>query len=153
MICSLRQKCHYSESFWSAFSRIRTEYGEIRSIYKTSFSKKIEILLKQCNENFWFQRRSSSSHNPGRVLISNVLHILPLKSKYFRSVWVFFHKHSRITGLQGKGEGISLSPHYHFHPLHRHLVIRRAIAAESLPLAIASSRTQTGNLCFLSASR
>ena len=23
----------------------------------------------------------------------------------------------------GKGEGISLTPHYHFHPLHRHLVL------------------------------
>ena len=25
----------------------------------------------------------------------------------FFSIWVFFHEHSRITGLQGKGEGIS----------------------------------------------
>ena len=41
---------------------------------------------------------------------------------YF-SIWVFFHEHSRITGLQGKGEGIYLSPHYHFHPLLRHLDI------------------------------
>ena len=24
--------------------------------------------------------------------------------KYFFSIWVFFHNHSRITGLQGKGE-------------------------------------------------
>ena len=32
----------------------------------------------------------------------------------------FFHEHSRITELQGKVEGISLTPHYHFHPLHRH---------------------------------
>ena len=29
---SLREKCPYSEFFWSAFSRIWTEYGEIRSI-------------------------------------------------------------------------------------------------------------------------
>ena len=28
----LRKKCPYSELFWSAFSHIRTEYGEIRSI-------------------------------------------------------------------------------------------------------------------------
>ena len=27
---------------------------------------------------------------------------------FFFSTWVFFHKHSRITGLQGKGEGILL---------------------------------------------
>ena len=28
----MRNKCPYSEIFWSAFSRILTEYGEIRSI-------------------------------------------------------------------------------------------------------------------------
>ena len=71
----------------------------------------------------------------------------------FFSIWVFFHDHSRITGLQGKGEGISVTPHYHFHPLHRHLDISRAITAESSPLHIASSRTRTGNLWFPSASR
>ena len=26
--------------------------------------------------------------------------------EFFFSNWVFFHKHSRITGLQGMGEGI-----------------------------------------------
>ena len=72
------------------------------------------------------------------------------------SMWVFFHEHSRITGLQRKREDMSLTPHYHFHPLHRHLDTSRAITAESSPLHIASSRTQTGNSnsdCFPSASR
>ena len=64
----------------------------------------------------------------------------------FLLIWVFFHEHSRITGLQKKGESISLTPHYHFHPLHRHLDISRAITAESSPLHIASSRTRTRNL-------
>ena len=32
MIALLRKKCPYSEFFWSLFSRIRTEYVEIRSI-------------------------------------------------------------------------------------------------------------------------
>ena len=41
---------------------------------------------------------------------------------------------------------------YHFHPLHRHLDISRAITAESSPLHIASSQIRTGNLWFLSAS-
>ena len=36
---------------------------------------------------------------------------------FFFSIWVFFHEHSRLTGLQGKGEGIYLTPLYHFHPL------------------------------------
>ena len=30
-----------------------------------------------------------------------------IKKVFFFSIWVFFHEHSRITGLQGKGEGIS----------------------------------------------
>ena len=71
----------------------------------------------------------------------------------FFSIWVFFHNHSRITGLQGKREGISLSPHYHFHPLHRRLDISRVITTESSPLHIASSRTRTGNPWSPSASR
>ena len=29
---ALREKCLHSEFFWSVFPRIRTEYGEIRSI-------------------------------------------------------------------------------------------------------------------------
>ena len=35
----------------------------------------------------------------------------------FFSIRFFFHEHSRIAGLQGKGEGISLTPHCYFHPL------------------------------------
>ena len=73
--------------------------------------------------------------------------------EFFYYIWVVFHEHSRITGLQGKGEGISLTPHYHFHPLYRHLDINWAITAESPPLHIASSRTRTGNFWFSSASR
>ena len=61
---------------------------------------------------------------------------------FFFSTWVFFHEHSRITELQGKAEGIPLTPHYHFHPLHRHLDITRTITAESSLLHIASSRTR-----------
>ena len=32
VVITLREKCPYSEFFWSIFSRIRTEYGEIQSI-------------------------------------------------------------------------------------------------------------------------
>ena len=53
---------------------------------------------------------------------------------------------------QGKGESISLTPHYYFHPLHRHLNIHREITAESSPLHIGRSQTRTGNLWFPSAS-
>ena len=64
----------------------------------------------------------------------------------FFPIWVFFNEHLRITRMQVKGEDIPLTVHYHFHPLHRHLNISRAITAESSPLHIASSRTRTRNL-------
>ena len=48
---------------------------------------------------------------------------------FFFSIWVFFHENSRFTGQQGKGEGIYLTPLYHFHQLHGHLGISRAITA------------------------
>ena len=50
-------------------------------------------------------------------------------------------------------EAISFSPLYHFYPLYRHLDISRVITAERPPLLIASSRTRSRNLWFLSASR
>ena len=40
-----------------------------------------------------------------------------------------------FTGQQRKGEGIYLTPLYHFHPLHGQLDISRAITAESSPPA------------------
>ena len=64
---------------------------------------------------------------------------------YFFSIWVFFHN-------QEKEEGISLTPHYHLHPLHKHLDISQKITAESPPLLISSSRTRIRSLWFLSAS-
>ena len=33
---SLREKCLYSEFFWSVFSRIRTVYRDVQSIYTRS---------------------------------------------------------------------------------------------------------------------
>ena len=50
-------------------------------------------------------------------------------------IWVFFNEYSWFTGQQGKGEAISLTPHCHFHPLHRHLDISRVITSESSPSA------------------
>ena len=76
-----------------------------------------------------------------------------LKKSFFKifSIWVFFHEHSRITGLQGKGEGISLTPHYHFDTHYRHWDISQA--AEISTLHIANSRIWTGKLWFPSTSR
>ena len=45
-IRSLREKCPYSELFWSAFSRIWTEYGEILCI-----SLCLVRILENANQN------------------------------------------------------------------------------------------------------
>ena len=77
---------------------------------------------------------------------------LPIVTLFVFSIWVFFHKHSRITKLQGKWEGIFLTPHCYFHPLHRHLDISWTITPDSSPMHIASSRThsrtQQGTFAF-----
>ena len=52
---------------------------------------------------------------PAKLLVINQFKI---KNYFFFSSWFFFHEHSRIIGLQGKGEDIYLTPQYHFHPLH-----------------------------------
>ena len=54
---TLREKCPYSEFFWSVFSRIRTEYGEIRNpnLFSVNVGKcgpeklRMRTLLTQCN--------------------------------------------------------------------------------------------------------
>ena len=86
-------------------------------------------------------------------ICSHLLKIYLTENFISCTVWVFFHDYSQFTGLQGKGEAISLTPHYHFHLLHRNLDISRAVTAESSPLHITSSRTRTGNLWFPSATR
>ena len=78
--------------------------------------------------------------------------ISPTQQTLFFSMWVFFHEHWWITGLQGKGRAFHYLLTTPFHPLHRHLDISGTMTAESLPLHIASSRTRTGNLWFPSAS-
>ena len=76
----------------------------------------------------------------------------PLEKIPLFSIWVFFHEHSQITWMQGKREGISLTPYYNFYPLHRHLDISRTITAGNSPPLLASSQTRTRNLWFPSAS-
>ena len=71
---------------------------------------------------------------------------------YFLSEFSLTNIHES-QDCRGRRRAFLLAPHYHLHPLHRHLDINRAIAAESSHLHIASSRTRTGNLWFPSASR
>ena len=86
-----------------------------------------------------------------------IANILPVIFCTF-SVFFFFLPGFSFTNIHhprdstGKGEGIYLTPLYHFQPLHRHLDISRAITAEVSPLHIASCRSRTRSLWFPSAS-
>ena len=71
----------------------------------------------------------------------NMLETIITEATFF-SIWISFHEHSRFIGQQGNGEAISVTPLYHFHSLHRHLVhleIILAITTEILLLHIAIS--------------
>ena len=58
----LHKKCLYSELFWSAFSCIRTDYGEIRSI--SSYSVRMRENADQNNsEHEYFLRSDRHSEN------------------------------------------------------------------------------------------
>ena len=113
----------------------------------------LPLFLRNSFRFVFFTHKKENRFFLGNFRIIFVSYFRQVYNFFFFSIRVFFHEHSRITGLQGKGEGISFTPLYHFHPLHRHLDISRAITAESSPLHKASSRTRTGNLWSPSASR
>ena len=83
-----------------------------------------------------FSHMNTELHNYPVIYLDISLNLFVLFFFYLG----FFHNQSRTTGLQGKGEDISLTPHYHFHPLLRHLDISRAFTAENSPLHMGSSR-------------
>ena len=97
---TLREKCPYSELFWSAFSGIRTEYGEILGISPYSFrmwenvdqnSSKYGHFLrsKSCSvfrKNIYWKKELASKQNLLYLIVSlktnvwemNVIFVLKL---------------------------------------------------------------------------
>ena len=62
-LCTAK-KCPYSELFWSVFSRIRTEYGEIRSI--SPYSVRMQENKGQNNSDYrQFLRSDAFTLAPG----------------------------------------------------------------------------------------
>ena len=96
--------------------------------YNTAFKIQVEISL-------WQQVKMDSFWSLGQLIVF----------LFFLSGFLFY-EHSPFGGQQGKGEAFSLTLFYHFHQLHRHLEISRAIIAESSPLHITCSRTRTKKL-------
>ena len=62
----LRKKCTYSEFFWSVFSRIRIEYGEILRI--SSYTVWIRENTDQKNSEYWHFSHSDNCSNFPLVL-------------------------------------------------------------------------------------
>ena len=63
-------------------------------------------------------------------------------------VLVYLSRTFSIHRTPEEGERyLSLTPHYHFHPLHRHLGISQVITVERLPLHIDSNRKPYIYLC------
>ena len=62
---SLRESCPYSEFFWSLFYRIRTEYGEIRSISLYSVRMR-ENTDQENSKNGYFLGSGYLGYNSGK---------------------------------------------------------------------------------------
>ena len=73
--------CPYSELFWSVFSRVRTEHGEILRIYPYSV-------------RMW---ENTDQHNSeyGHFLRIGVVTVIPVLLTVFMGVWLQFELYSR----------------------------------------------------------
>ena len=80
-------------------------------------------------------------------LIRNFLKSALISFIFFLSGLSFTNTHD-LQNIRRKGKAISLTPLYHFSPLHRHLGISRLIAAESSPPRITTIRVRTRYLWF-----
>ena len=116
-----------AEKLFRKFQQVSATATESTS-RKGSFQQLVNVLWKRTLPHLFFY-------------IATLISLTSPWKYLFFSTCVFFHNHSRITELEGKGEGISLTPHYHFHPLHRHWDISRAITAETSPLHTGSNRS------------
>ena len=48
---TLRKKCQYSELFWSAFSRIRAEYGEVSPASGLNTENYLSVFSRTMDQN------------------------------------------------------------------------------------------------------
>ena len=101
--CAVWESCVFSTMFYNSSLVTNNSENLIGSRYL------VRLSMLECNWSFLYSKFDSFG----------TVHLL----LFFFFFWVFFHEHSQTTGLQGKREGISLTPHYHFSLLQRHLDI------------------------------
>ena len=80
---ALRKKCPYSELFWSVFSNIRTEYGEIRSIFlysvqmrKNTNQNNSEYGHFSCSEGYDLLRNNTGNFPLLNLVFHRLFHII-----------------------------------------------------------------------------
>ena len=66
----MRKKCPYSELFWSAYSRIRTECREVRSI--SPYSVRMQESGDQNNSEYGQFLRSASNGKDSETLTKSI---------------------------------------------------------------------------------
>ena len=81
------------------------------------------------------------------IELCKVFNLLQIYLRYNLFIYLFSYLgflSQRFTNHRTaeEGEGISLTPHYHFHPLDRHLDINQEITVERSPLNIAGNQTR-----------
>ena len=79
-LLSLRKKCSYTELFWFVFSRIRTKYGDMRSI--SPYSVRMRESMDQNNSEYGQFLRSVFVFLRPRVLPPTFLKCLFLRHKH-----------------------------------------------------------------------
>ena len=90
-IISIAKKCPYSECFWSVFSRVRNEYGDLQS--KSPHSVQMRENLDQKIRTFFLQ---------GKIRISNFNYILYFNFNYVllyseNVCWIFIYQMSSVV--------------------------------------------------------
>ena len=112
-------------SRFSAFRKFLSLFFHLNILYVPTFWV-IETLTTICSNLFLNKSLQLRKYNTIQFFLKSLKFGIPMACHVFQEkiTWIFFfyrdffHDHSRITGLQGKGTGISVTPHYHFHPLH-----------------------------------
>ena len=125
---------HTQPKFWFLFLLFPSGKQQKSSSYQ-SFLYNLDFnTLLQLKRNF--------------LLVTRSLLLFTRYSLVFFFYLGFLSRTFMIYRTAGEGGANSLSPLYHFLPLHRHLDISRAITTESSPLHIASSRTRAQEPLF-----
>ena len=102
---SLRKKCRYSQLFWSAFSRIQTEYGEILFLPIESKCRKMRTRITPNMDTFHALSK--------QVLVAWAKH--DLLQKYFKyaiKFWSFKLYINNTTAITNKTNLIQVFLHF-----------------------------------------